>query len=602
MTGLAVTLWAGRPWETTALTWLGQWSPLRVAIVSIIVGILILQMWNHRSERDSESIPQKMRPLSARSIVLSAIILLGIGITATVLLLKKFGNGTPSEQLDAIRTASTIIIGTGGAAALLLAARRQRATELTLTHQQDVARSTEHDATERRITELFTKAVEQLGSEKFAVRHGGLYALERLAQDNPRHRQTVVNVLCAYLRAPYESDFAPTAPTRQKLRRPYRIQPIFRQTVEASPPGTKSTPSIESDLKQEREVRLAAQLILNVHLRSPTLQESMSDDFWPDIDLDLRGATLIDFDLSTCVVRRANFGSAVFAGTTNFDGTIFTAPAHFRNSRFDENASFEKSSFQGIAIFAEATFNGYTTFAKAEFRRPTSFIDANFEGVVNFVRVQFNRKAYYTSARFKKDASFWRSRFSRRAEFNDTIFQQLAYFGYCRFKRNATFFGSRFERKADFVKCRFGSAAIFSQAHFVTNSDFSHASFQGSTTFRLCHFQKSADFTEAQFKHDASFEQVIFARVANLSDVKFEGVNTSFKSAQFIGPLLCSDPSTLARSEFSTALVRLAGTNKDFWWPLKFSLVGSQNLGDDWGVLIDTGAVVGSDTLTRPTT
>ena len=31
----------------------------------------------------------------------------------------------------------------------------------------------------------------------------GLYALERLGQDNPKLRQTVIDVICAYLRMPY---------------------------------------------------------------------------------------------------------------------------------------------------------------------------------------------------------------------------------------------------------------------------------------------------------------------------------------------------------------------------------------------------------------
>ncbi|MEU3767893.1 hypothetical protein AB0E55_22815 [Amycolatopsis keratiniphila] len=52
--------------------------------------------------------------------------------------------------------------------------------------------------------ELYTKAVEQLGSEKTPVQLGGLYALERLAQDNESQRQTIVSVICAYLRMPYQ--------------------------------------------------------------------------------------------------------------------------------------------------------------------------------------------------------------------------------------------------------------------------------------------------------------------------------------------------------------------------------------------------------------
>jgi hypothetical protein len=53
------------------------------------------------------------------------------------------------------------------------------------------------------VTELYTKAADQLGSDKAPVRLAGLYALERLAQDNPSQRQTIVNVICAYLQMPY---------------------------------------------------------------------------------------------------------------------------------------------------------------------------------------------------------------------------------------------------------------------------------------------------------------------------------------------------------------------------------------------------------------
>jgi hypothetical protein len=73
-------------------------------------------------------------------------------------------------------------------------------------HQERLASVDEHDATERRVTELYTKAVDQVGSERAAVRLGGLYALERLAQDDDRHRQTIMDVVCAYLRMPAGDD------------------------------------------------------------------------------------------------------------------------------------------------------------------------------------------------------------------------------------------------------------------------------------------------------------------------------------------------------------------------------------------------------------
>ncbi|MEU5863455.1 hypothetical protein ABZ815_19960 [Nonomuraea sp. NPDC047529] len=54
-------------------------------------------------------------------------------------------------------------------------------------------------------TDRFSKAVEQLGSGQAPVRLGGLYALEQLAENNPALRQTIVDVICAYLRMPWKA-------------------------------------------------------------------------------------------------------------------------------------------------------------------------------------------------------------------------------------------------------------------------------------------------------------------------------------------------------------------------------------------------------------
>lgn len=172
------------------------------------------------------------RVLSTRSIVCFAVGVVVVGAGLAAWLLWAYGGGSDADKarMEAIKTAGTIVIGTGGAAALWLAARRQQATEVALrqkeidqvhqervaahneavaatmqTHQERVAAKSEQDALERRVTELYTKAVEQLGSEKAPVRLGGMYALERLAQNTVDQRQTIVNVLCAYLRMPYLS-------------------------------------------------------------------------------------------------------------------------------------------------------------------------------------------------------------------------------------------------------------------------------------------------------------------------------------------------------------------------------------------------------------
>lgn len=254
--------------------------------------------------------------LSASTIRLWAI---GLIITAgaavvALLLLFRHGSAQDSVQLDAIRTAGSIVVGTGGAAALLLTARRQRSTELDL-------RQKDHDATERRVTELYGKAADQLGSDKAPVRLAGLYALERLAQDNPAHRQTIVNLICAYLRMPFE------------------------------PP--------ETGRSEESEVRRVAQQLLITHLRPGSEAERPNPIYWSDIDLNLADATLVRFNLTHALLRSAVFQSATFLGPTTFRGTTIERAADFRYARFADQADFRRVVVGAEdRIFLGAMFDG----------------------------------------------------------------------------------------------------------------------------------------------------------------------------------------------------------------------------------------------------
>lgn len=53
---------------------------------------------------------------------------------------------------------------------------------------------------EGHVTDRYTKAVEQLGSDKLDVRIGGIYALERVARDSAKDHPTVMEVLAAFIR------------------------------------------------------------------------------------------------------------------------------------------------------------------------------------------------------------------------------------------------------------------------------------------------------------------------------------------------------------------------------------------------------------------
>jgi hypothetical protein len=184
-----------------------------------------------------------------------------------------------------------------------------------------VATDTRHDAAERRITELYTKAADQLGSAKAPVRLAGLYALERLAQGNPTHRQTIVDVICAYLWMPFtlprsEAPDSPRVetgdghqgadtPTTDPAGHPAPSPSDTSPTDPAPEPTTADrrtagTLIAAAEAREETQVRLTAQRVLGAHLCRPadTSPEQATvlpaeHPFWPDLHLGLTDAALI---------------------------------------------------------------------------------------------------------------------------------------------------------------------------------------------------------------------------------------------------------------------------------------------------------------------
>src|SRR5262245_51044083 len=153
------------------------------------------------STPDGPARPLRIIPWWLAGLALVAAV--GTGWLVIVWLLGEANQGTPRAQLriDAIRTGLTVVAGTGGAFARLIAARRQwlgerdqqpqeivaaqhrqhqdrvqAHSEAVATanqrHQEQLSQAGAHDATERRITDLYTKAVELLGSDRAAVRLG----------------------------------------------------------------------------------------------------------------------------------------------------------------------------------------------------------------------------------------------------------------------------------------------------------------------------------------------------------------------------------------------------------------------------------------------
>ncbi|GAA4536900.1 hypothetical protein GCM10023192_35840 [Amycolatopsis samaneae] len=419
--------------------------------------------------------------------------------TAVTLLLSLVDAGDPRNQIELIRTGLTVGAGTGGVVALVLAGRRQW--------------STEHDATERRMTELYVKAVEQLGSDKAAVRHGGLYALERVAQDNPDHRQTVVNVLCGYLRGPFIPPGEQRPHQRRGLRRP--LAPVSRSVVskrQAGQPESRTVAGLYDEAGQEREVRLTAQRILAAHLIPGEDRNHPVDTFWVDIALDLTGATLIDFDLRHAQLQTATFTNATFIGDARFTNTSFAGDAWFNEASFTRAARFGEASFTKSVEFTETTFNGPAEFSRATFTGPGSCSRTTFAGPARFVEATFIGSVEFAEATFAGPAEFTETSFCGRAEFSRAAFARNAEFTEASFTENARFGGATFSGDAEFTETTFTRNGGFIKATFIGRAEFGGASFTENARFSGASFTRYAQFTRARFHRKPDFRDVVFER------------------------------------------------------------------------------------------
>ncbi|MGK5520708.1 pentapeptide repeat-containing protein [Micromonospora sp. URMC 107] len=298
---------------------------------------------------------------------------------------------TAATLFDLLKLVFAVVAGIGGVAALVVAYRRQRVAEHTnalaeFAHQlaqaadlrAEVSKALAEAADERAkietdrngvrlFNERFAKASEQLGSEKAAVRLAGVYAMAGLADDWMEGRQTCIDVLCAYLRMPYNP--------------PPGASSEAAQTDDQVPIANVET---TRTAREEREVRHSVIRLVGRHLR---LAEDDAAS-WRGYDFDFTGAVFDggDFSHASFTGGEVSFGGATFTdGDLSFDGASFIGgEVYFGGATFSGGeVSFGGATFSGGEVsFDGASFNGgKVSFFEASFTGgKVSFFGATFRG------------------------------------------------------------------------------------------------------------------------------------------------------------------------------------------------------------------------------
>jgi uncharacterized protein YjbI with pentapeptide repeats len=182
-----------------------------------------------------------------------------------------------------------------------------KATQDANDRNAQIARETLKTTQDRQITELFAKAIEQLGSNTLELQLGGIYSLERIAREaNPQDHWTVMEVLTAYVRE--------RAPRRRDENEVEEDPALPRNEGLPSP-----TPQIQAILT-----------VLGRRVQSYSGDRDALQDL-RRLDLtgaDLRGAYLHEADLRRCNFSQSDLSSANLNDADLSDAFLFDTILH----------------------------------------------------------------------------------------------------------------------------------------------------------------------------------------------------------------------------------------------------------------------------------
>src|SRR5215211_1419655 len=221
--------------------------------------------------------------------------LIGVGVAVWKLPPLLYGdvvNASDDARLKAMGDMRTALVaGLAGLAALASLALTARTYRLTQ---------------EGQITERYTRAIDQLGSDKLDIRLGGIYALERIAVDSGRDHSTVVEVLSAFARE--HSEAANQHRSRLEGLRAVELlrRLVPRRHITRPDQGARALNAYAPD--SFRRITTDVQATLTVLGRLPErLNVSRGD---------LGGAALVGANLAGARLEEANFRYSDLRGAT----------------------------------------------------------------------------------------------------------------------------------------------------------------------------------------------------------------------------------------------------------------------------------------------
>jgi hypothetical protein len=222
---------------------------------------------------------------------------------------------------------------------------------------------------QRRIVETFSKAVEQLGSDKLEVRVGAIFSLERISKESPDDYWTIMEVLAAFIRERMRYSIIMARLSERayflwlQAGRPegrseeFWVEAVRLERLEQTPTDIEAVLTVigrRSAENQQREVDRGWCFDLSAtYLRKADFEVGVNLKKANLSGAHLEEARLLRSDLKVAMLRRAHFENASLF-EAHLEGAILLE-AHFEGARlqrahlegaFLENAHLEKADLR----------------------------------------------------------------------------------------------------------------------------------------------------------------------------------------------------------------------------------------------------------------
>ena len=396
---------------------------------------------------------------------------------------------------------TTALLGvTGGVVALFSLIKSHQKSELEReqldTQKQKDARDHIHQL-HSSYSDRFDKAVVELNTGDAKAAFAAVYKLIHLGDEWLNHNvlaneqndqeklkkkadeeiQTIINVLCKYIRT------MPKNFTEEDLKNINSLPKTRKETLNGEIEIRRLIFSEISDrLSKPEKDNYAEEELLSAGKEIPITRGAWSKFkfnftqapiFYPLVNLtiensDFKGATFYPSSLLININ---------FHGETDFSYSNFINKPSFYYLKFYDFAKFTNVDFRQGAQFRHVIFCSLTAFSASRFRQSTIFLDCTFWGGALFLETRFRCPSEFKNVKFKKLTLFNKSIFKNDASFESVEALNTVSFRESKFMNTADFYKIGSVKKISFHRSQFHGKFMINYILNFHSADFKSALF-----------------------------------------------------------------------------------------------------------------------------